>query len=89
MLPVLDEKAAIAPQAVGEFVLGGMGNILHAAILTSTRWAGLSIFDFATVNYTRAVGGVDTVEVGGAQFIGVGGAQFIGVGGAHGDNRRG
>ena len=82
VLPVLDEKAAIAPQAVGEFVLGGMGNILHAAILTSTRWAGLSIFDFATVNYTRAVGGVDTVEVGGAQFIGVGGAQVIGVGAA-------
>lgn len=75
VLPLLDEKAYLAPQMVGGAAPAGFGNILHAAMLTATRWAGLSIFDVATLNYTRLVGGIDTVNVGGAQFFTVGGAQ--------------
>ena len=81
VLPLLDEKAALAPQAVGGAVLPGMGNILHAALLTATRWAGLSIFDVATLNYTRLVGGIDTINVGGAQLVTIGGAQTNTIGG--------
>jgi hypothetical protein len=81
VLPLLDEKAYIEPQAVGGSVLPGLGNTLHASLLTSTRWAGLSIFDVAALNYTRLVGGIDTLHVGGAHLVTIGGAETNWIGG--------
>jgi hypothetical protein len=80
VLPLLDEKASLIPQRAGGAVLSGSGNILHAALISQTRWAGVDITDVATVNYTRLVGGMETIDIGAAQDVAIGGSQFIYIG---------
>ncbi|MEI6634492.1 MAG: phage baseplate assembly protein V [Chlamydiota bacterium] len=80
VLPLLEEKALLAPQAVGGAPFCGAGNILNSAILSWTRWAGLNIFDYATLNYDRVVGGEESIDVGGSETVTIGEDQEVNVG---------
>jgi hypothetical protein len=80
VLPLLEEKALLAPQAVGPAVPCGAGLIMHTAMLDWTRWAGLNIYDYATLNYDRVVGGEESIDVAGSQTVTIGEDQTVVVG---------